>query len=810
MPKALLNLNDFSGGLIDAVNPRDIAPNQMSDNDNIILDERSSVRPLGGDVAHTDIPSGTAGSITPGHGAFVFESDHEKGSAALDTGENWFVMCDAVTASIDIYDLKGDSFTAAAFDLGTNDSETFSSNKLDFNNNSGSGANDTIVDDDSGFIADGFRKGDIIGVNGCTDETANNLNALLIKNVTPSTITLDKSGVLTSIDDGNESGTPTITKLAKAVYYFADEALRVTDGSFGSGNQTYHYSYIKRNQFQGLSLSATTAFDNWFANVNTLAAPTQLTTTASYPTAGTGFRITAASGAISGGGYLNQAYQIAATFIYDGNQESLPFIPTSNNTFTPSGDNHKVTFELRATGAFDERITGARIYQKLSGTNEPWTLLIDIDLNRGARAEMSSDHSAWTLVSGDTVRIQNIVSLAPNLETYEVLNGFEPTERKITVSGNGEGYKTAVIANRRCFIANVKTENEDGQTVQMRDRIMYSPVGKFDTFPRSYFVDVVRGDAEEYVKLEEFSDRLLAFKSEKLYIVNISSPSPSNWFLEDIKNFSGCRHPNATVKTEMGICWVNKYGIFLYNGSEVTNLLTNRIKESTWQTFFNDSTIIGYNPRKFYLVILKNCFSDDGDVFIYDFRTQSFAKGSAAFDSNVNRSNMVADWNGNMVTAYQQATTGDQTWTATSSSWASYVVTTWSSTSDAYNLKEWSDDMRDVSANSFSITTKDFDFGEAGRKKKVYSVIITYKSDNSQTQPVYYAIDGSDDFSSQLTGDFSSSTNWTVLRAISATPIECQSIRFKVKNPTNGTGSTAGIQINDITIEYRTLFKRAG
>ena len=77
MPKALLNLNDFSGGLVNAINPRDIAPNQMSDTDNIILDERSSIRPLGGDVEHTDIPSGTTGNIAAGHGAFIFESDHE-------------------------------------------------------------------------------------------------------------------------------------------------------------------------------------------------------------------------------------------------------------------------------------------------------------------------------------------------------------------------------------------------------------------------------------------------------------------------------------------------------------------------------------------------------------------------------------------------------------------------------------------------------------------------------------------------------------------------------------------------------------
>ena len=125
-------------------------------------------------------------------------------------------------------------------------------------------------------------------------------------------------------------------------------------------------------------------------------------------------------------------------------------------------------------------------------------------------------------------------------------------------------------------------------------------------------------------------------------------------------------------------------------------------------------------------------------------------------------------------------------------------------------MKEWSDDMRDVATNNFSITTKDFDFGEPGRMKKIYSVIITYKSDNAQTQPIYYAVDGSDSFSSQLTGNFTANTSWAVLRATAATPIECQSIRFKVKNPTNGTGSTAGIQINDISIEYRGIFKRAG
>lgn len=809
MPRAFANINDFSGGLNDAFNARDIAENQLSETDNIILDERMSIKPLGGDVAHTDIPSGTAGHVTPGHGAFIFESDHEAGSSALDTGENWFVMCDGLTGTVDLYDLKGDAFNSAQIDLGTPTSDTFATNKLAFTDNSSSSANDTIVDDDSTMISNGFRKGDIIAISGCTDDTDNNLNGVRIKNITASTITLDHSGILDS--DANEQGTPTLTKLIKAVYYFADEALRVADAAFGGAVQPYWYGYVKRQHFGSLSLSSTTSFDNWFANTNTLSTPSELTIHASnYPSAGTGFQFSVATASVVGGGYDGVAYQVATSYIYDGNQESLLYIPSSNNTFTPSADNYKVTMNLHATAPFDERISGARIYTRKDGTDDPWQLLIDVDMARGARAGLSGQYSPWVKNSGDQVYVNSIVSLAPSLETYEILNGFLPSERKITISGNGEGYKTAVIANRRCFIANIKTDNEDGKTVQMRDRIMYTPVGKFDTFPRSYFIDVVKGDAEEFIKLEEFSDRLLAFKSRKLYIINIASPSPSNWFLEEIKDFAGIRHPSASTKTEFGISWVNQYGLFLYDGNNITNLLRNKIKESTWQSYVTTDTILGYNPKKYYLIVLKSAFGTAGDVYIYDFRTSSWVSGQAAFDTNVNRSNMVADWNGNMLTAYQGLVTGDLTWTNTRSSWISYTGTDlWNSTADAYNVKEWSDDIRSVGANQFKATTKDMDFGSPGRIKKIYAVTITYKSDNDQSQPIYYATDGSTDFSNQLTGDFTGTgTGWKKVRATPSSPISCQSIRFKITNPTESTGSSEGLQINDVSIEYRPIYKR--
>ena len=99
------------------------------------------------------------------------------------------------------------------------------------------------------------------------------------------------------------------------------------------------------------------------------------------------------------------------------------------------------------------------------------------------------------------------------------------------------------------------------------------------------------------------------------------------------------------------------------------------------------------------------------------------------------------------------------------------------------------------------------DFGEPARIKKIYAVTITYKSDNAMTTPVSYSVDGADSFSN-FTGNFAdTSGDWSVLRATVASPFECKSLQIKVANTVaSGTGS---FHINDISIEYRPIHKRA-
>lgn len=154
---------------------------------------------------------------------------------------------------------------------------------------------------------------------------------------------------------------------------------------------------------------------------------------------------------------------------------------------------------------------------------------------------------------------------------------------------------------------------------------------------------------------------------------------------------------------------------------------------------FGKATAVGYNPKKYYVVILNDSFAtaNSGTVYIYDFRTQSFVKGTDAFDNSVNRSNMVTDWNGNMLVAYSNKLRTEPTTDKVLSTWNSLENRVWQSSSDNVVVKEWSDNPRAVASGKFSIATKDFDLGIPAKAKKLYAVTITYKSDVAQTNQYF-------------------------------------------------------------------------
>ena len=645
----------------------------------------------------------------------------------------------------------------------------------------------------------------------------------------------------TVLSTAPETGNVSLTLMPKVIYHFTDEALRICDTTLSTGTseplppQIKWWGYIKRKQFNGATEggNANRSIDGWSLSDNKLSAPTYLSitdgATPSYAgTAGAGWAvsITAATAGINSvfGTWLVGRYEFATTFIYDGNQESMLYVST--DTFDVGADNSDLT--IKVTGKqeqsdvpnaiqYDSRISGGRVYFRESGTDDDWQVFLDIDIVKGVRAKPFGAFTAWTDGSTDEATSGIVYSFMPNIDTYETLNGYSQDEQQLYIGGTNEGYRTSLIANRRCFVANVKTAyshpSEDSDPIHMRDRIMYSPMNRFDTFPRNFYIDVVKGDAEEYIKLEEYADRLLAFKQRRLHIINIQDSTPNNWFLEDIKDFAGIVHHSASVKTEFGICWVNEEGCFLYDGRGVKNLILGKIAETSWEDFVTNESSIFYNPKKFYVGVLSDYFGGNSGIYMYDFRTQSWTKGGSMLGSNQNRTNYVNDWNGNAMTAYQPLAESWQ-WNLCQETWEDLAINgdnslyIWSNLqTKRLDPRQWGDDYTTRAIGTVLIQTKDYDFGEPGLIKKVYSVTITYASSTDMVTPVSYATDGGTSFT-DFTGNFTGTgSGWKKLRATLSAPVECQSVAIKIKN-TSPTGIVEGLKINDVSVEYRVLRKR--
>ena len=865
MPKQFYKLNDFSGGLNKLRDARDIAPNELVQADNIQLDSVGKVtttldvRDGGSSVIDT-------GSVYPGGGLYYFESDREGSANAKDSGETWTIDVDALTGEVNLAgDITGD--VNAAADLGHPTKMTAPTSSISF---SGSTSILSLAGPGGLPFSDYFSAGDYLAITGADNVTissssvdANN-RIIRVNSVskTGSDTIINSSVFLANNTSGDE---PVFQKLIRGVFFSADDTVRVADGALSTGTRRKQRGYIKQTHFKDAG-DAKDEYDNWFSNDCDLSPPTDIAIHASsYPSAGAGFHLNITTPATTSdivGQFAAKTYQIAGSFIYRGDQESKLYVPSSANEFTTASGDY-IDVDVNASPAYDERITGARIYIKPSGTNEPWSLLLDIDLRDGCRTGLDDVHKPWAIGGGATeAGWDTLILTSENLETYTILNGFSPSEFSITLSENGENYKDAVIANRRVFVCNVSMLDENapsftdntcdynndptitmdstsnvkvgmsvsgtgipaGATVievtsattfelsasttggsvtngtltfsnivkRMRDRIMFTPPNKFETFPRSFFIDVVRGDSDEYTALATYGDRLFAYKQYTLYIINVGSPSPSNWFLESTERKKGVTDKAAVYYNDDGIFWANQYGAFVFDGSRIVNLIEGKLKESDWSSIAQ--VIYDSSTRSMYC--FPNVLSSGkqevvpsqtlgiSDIYVYSFDSKGWSKvsyGSGDHDDAISN----AIQKPGFVIDYKRKS-------------AQTTSSTIRQAGFGANTPE------SKAAGKIVMVTKDIDFGEPGRIKKIYSVRVTYKSSAAQTAPVLFATNGGSSFTA-LTGNFASTSSFDVLVATPSSPIECQSLQLKITN----ASASGTIEINDISIEYRNIYKRA-
>ena len=524
---------------------------------------------------------------------------------------------------------------------------------------------------------------------------------------------------------------------------------------------------------------------------------------------GLGFNIGISDGSADGD-WVEGTYEFYQSFIYDGNQESLAVqMGDGDGGDTLDAGTHVAAGQksLRVSVftdvAYNGRITGGRIYTRLQNTDDDLVLLADIDIVKGVRTTLDGDHVAWTYRAGKGYYVIGDAvgnSTSPNLDTYTSINGFSPDVNFVAIGGAGELYKASVVANRRTFIANVKIKTKSGEVEKYGDRLMYSEIGKFDTFLEHNFIDVSKGDFGEYTAIESFADRLLAFKNNLVHIINIASPSPSNWYLEETVKYFGVNFPFSVAKTKYGIAWVSDDGCYLYDGRSVRNLIDKKIAVSNasftalnrpWNDWYRGSihlkdVMLGYDSISNSLIMMgspNDSTTNSNRCWIYDFDSNGWTFNTRIFDNNETYTNFITDWNNNLVLGYQNSTAVD---------FKKYLPIS-------------------VAQQTQQFFTKDIDFGQPGLTKKIYKVIVTYKSDTANTTPFQYAVNGTQDFSN-FTGNFVDTTaidsndGWDIVTLTTTNPISCQSIQIKCNAFTSSTGI---FEINDMTIEYRIIRAKA-
>ena len=598
---------------------------------------------------------------------------------------------------------------------------------------------------------------------------------------------------------------------SRVLYYKSGESIRCCDTNRDVGSSVQWYRWISRQHFSYPGNTNANEYSGFYAKDNNLNSPRygqyekDSGTALVYPTAGRGFNLKCFSSATDGL-VEGKTYEFAQSFIYDGNQESLlshysklDNSPVSTlDTTLAATDLKQLSVQIGAKGPYDPRISGGRIYIRESGTDDEWNLLLDIDLTKGARTSLSGDFTEWKIASDPDFYIgasattyMAVDSISPI--TYEVINGYPSSIFSNDIGGVGENWKDVVVSNGRAFVCNVRIKDEnkgqhkipgiagEADLTEFKDRIMYSMPNRYDTFPSFNFIEAAKGDADHYMAIESHADRLLAFKRNSMDIINISSPSDANWFLEDTKNYMGVETHLAVAKTQYGVVWVNKNGLFLYDGQTIRDLTENKIDDSTWYTYVSNTSGIIYDEVKSSIFVIKS-FSSDGDAYMCDLKKGNFT--------------YLIDFTHDAITNPVDTTF---------SSAPNVLVGTIEN--DSGNKTRFYKLYRTPQAQTgVELQTKNFTLGDPNIMKKIYAIYITYQAKSSIAADIHYSTDGGTSWTNTSAGPSTIdgvTAGWKKGKWAIATPPSASTIMVKI----DGTASNI-IKINDIGIEYRPIHKR--
>ena len=833
MPKQIFQVKDFSGGLNTLQSGVDINDNQVRQAKNIMFNIRgiiqsaysmagtTEVAPNGNGnlltrstYSNTNINSTSSGeSVQAGYGLGYFETDYIRDGVSVTVStadqsggsEDGFKFVSSTTANTLSCKINGsDQNLASSFPVGSKiliTAPTFPADGIDphgqgvYNVVGIANTNNLVLDRNIQVTIEtppeifwaatvkGFTAGDQVTlIANPKEHKIDTFSASSSTKWNSDTITLRSS------ETGTES---------RVRYYAIDQSIRCCDTATSSDSKIQWYGFINRRHFDQADASTDdNSYLGYYSKDNDLAKPTNgdcvdggtTPAVSTYATAGNGFDFnisnnTGVDGLISAG-----AYEFAQTFIYDDNQESLPTAYSTVVTVDDADDLKVFSVNIGATGPFDPRISGGRIYIREQNVDTEWIFLVDINLTKGCRTRLTDTYTSWDDAGSSRYSCPDKTSASANfiikelsLLTYELINGYPSSIFSNAIGDQGEFWKDSVIANNRAFVCNVTVKNDQAginkdetSPEHYGDRIMYSMPNRFDTFPSHNFIEAAKGEFDEYVAIDSFADRLLAFKKHSVDIINIAGDD-TNWFLEDSKKYQGVLHPEAVKKTQYGLVWANSQGLFLYSGQNIKNLSENLISDSDWADHISSDSIIIYDEQESMVFVVQNAGSD-GDTYMCDLKSNTFTYLDDFVPvSNDGITNSVDTESNNTLIAHDE---GD--------------------TIAFYQLYR-----RQATVPQVEFKTKFYDFGNPDIIKKIYAVYITYKcTDHALTNK--FTLVQPDSTSTALAGTMSTAANFTTVKIAPSSPISCSRVSLVFDTTTDDPT----LQISDIGFEYRMINKK--
>ena len=477
----------------------------------------------------------------------------------------------------------------------------------------------------------------------------------------------------------------------------------------------------------------------------------------------------------------------------------------------------------------DEYRRKLKYYMKDTESNI-WYLQFYIDLEKNTIYSTTSNFKAIGLNSTTNNCYEYFIPKEKMLN-YNEVDSYESqtlVSQELTLNELVCDYKSSVVVNNRLYVGNIR---QDG--VIYPDRMIKSPIGKYNILPKNNFIDVAINDGDEITALEYYKDKLLQFKRRKVFVINTSGDYE---FLEDTFDNVGVLAPYQVTKTPYGIAWANGSGCFLYDGNKLTNLIENIIPNHekdalisyNFWTIDDDEdnllgrALVGYNPISKDIIITRNLSEDSSstfpDGFVYNMDSKSWYMTHRAFtgifenQGNPLYSNFTTNKNGECIVYSKKSSGGSNTGFNTIMKWQH------TEGNDEAICAQKGITGSQVNNRLFNFTSSDFTFGNITARKKIYKVYITYKSVDSDGDSmnsgikVRYSTNGSstkNTFSDDSTNYAAAtglvgSEEWaTAILKPSSSINNIYSFQLIFEEISISDSSAVGFQINDISIVYR-------